>query len=587
VIRHLALTGLALLALSGCHSAHAPEDFGPLAEEFVYSTLEFSPVSATAAGYHQRPGKNLDEMLDDFSPEALEAQRRFYYGFRERLGKLNPAGWGAEDRADYGIVLDQIELALLELDHVRSYRHNPTLYVESAGNAMFSPYVLEYAPAPVRMRHITARLEKLPSFLVTARRNLEDSPPIWTQVALDENAGNIELIDHTIRAAVPSSLRGAYGRAAAPALEALRAFGAWLKSDLKPASEDAWRLGPDKYREKFRLVLGTERTPDQVLEAAEADLGAVRARMLELAGPLHRKWFPEHGAHADPNVAIREVLGKIALRHALPETYIDEAKRDLEAARTFVRGRGLLPLPPRQNLQVIETPRFLRGIYAVGGFVPAPALEPRLGAFYWITPIPPEWPAERKESKLREYNYYKLNLLTLHEAVPGHYVQAEYANDIDPSSRRLLRAVFGNTPYIEGWAEYATQTMLDAGYLDNSPELRLTFQKEELRVLANAILDIRLHTRGMTGQQAVALMTGQTFQEIEEATAKLQRAQLSSCQLPAYFVGWRGWLRVRDEFHQFVGDEFDLAEFHHWALDEGAVPLSMLGRLLDAKTAGQ
>jgi uncharacterized protein (DUF885 family) len=324
-----------------------------------------------------------------------------------------------------------------------------------------------------------------------------------------------------------------------------------------------------------------------VLEAAEADLAGVRARMLELAGPLHQNWFPQHGAHADPNVAIQEVLGHIALRHAQPQTYIAEAKRDLEDARMFVRTHGLLALPARENLQVIETPRFLRGIYAVGGFVPAPALEPRLGAFYWITPIPPEWPAQRKESKLREYNFYKLNLLTLHEAVPGHYVQAEYANDIEPSSRRLLRAVFGNTPYIEGWAQYVTQAMLDAGYLDNSPELRLTFRKEELRVLANAILDIRLHTRGMTGQQALALMTGQTFQEIEEATAKLQRAQLSSCQLPAYYVGWRDWLRVRDQVHQALGEDFDLAEFHQGALNEGAVPLSVLGRLLAAKTAGQ
>jgi uncharacterized protein (DUF885 family) len=586
-MRHLALAGLAMLALSGCHREPAPEAFGPLAEEFVYSTLDFSPVSATAAGYHQRPGKNFDEMLDDFGPAALDLQRGFYRRFQERLSKLNPARLGDEDRADYGILRDQIALALLDLDHIRGYRHNPTLYVESVGNAMFSPYVLEYAPAPARMRHIVARLRKLPAFLATARSNLEDSPPIWTQVALAENAGNIELIDRTIRAAVPPALRPAYDRAAAPALDSLRAFAAWLKSGLKPASEDAWRLGPDNYRQKFRLVLGSDRTPDQVLEAAEADLLWVRARMLELARPLHQNWFPQHGAHADPNVILREVLGHIALRHASPDTYIAEAKRDLEDARIFVRNRGLLALPSRENLQVIETPPFLRGIYAVGGFVPAPALEPRLGAFYWITPIPPEWPAQRKESKLREYNFYKLNLLTLHEAVPGHYMQAEYANDIEPSSRRLLRAVFGNTPYIEGWAQYITQAMLDAGYLDHAPELRLTFQKEELRVLANAILDIRLHTRAMTAQQALALMTGQTFQETEEATAKLQRAQLSSCQLPAYYVGWRDWLRVRDRFHQLVGDDFDLAQFHQWALGEGAVPLPALGHLLAAKTAGQ
>ena len=188
-----------------------------------------------------------------------------------------------------------------------------------------------------------------------------------------------------------------------------------------------------------------------------------------------------------------------------------DAKRDLQEARNFVRDKNLLKLPARDNLQVIETPAFMRGIYAVGGFNSAPALEPQLGAFYWLTPIPKDWPRERVESKLREYNFYKLKLLTIHEAMPGHYVQMEYANDVQPRSRRLLRSVFGNGPYIEGWGQYATQIMLDEGLLDNAPELRLTFQKEELRVLANAIIDIRLQTNRMTDQQALDLMMGQTF----------------------------------------------------------------------------
>ena len=188
----------------------------------------------------------------------------------------------------------------------------------------------------------------------------------------------------------------------------------------------------------------------------------------------------------------------------------------------------MLTLPARDNLQVIETPEFMRGIYSVGGFNPAPALEPQLGAFYWITPIPTSWPKERIESKLREYNFYGLKILTIHEAMPGHYVQFEYANDVQPQLRRVLRAVFGNGPYVEGWAVYATDFMLDSGYLNNSPELRLTFLKQQLRVLANTILDVRLHTKGMTDQQALDLMINDGFQEREEATGKLQRAKLSS-----------------------------------------------------------
>jgi uncharacterized protein (DUF885 family) len=576
-----------LLALCGCEAPRTPSGFNTLAGEFAYTALAFSPVNATAAGYHTHQGQDLDKLLDDFSPAALDRQRQFYQGFEERLKQLDPSQYGAEDRADYTIVRQQIALALLELDRIQSYRHNPAMYVELVGNALFTPYMLAYAPVEERIGDIIARLEKLPQLLDQARSNLVDSPPVWTNVALEENAGNIVLIDKTIRAAVPETMRTDYNRAAAPALDALRKFSAWLKTGLKPAPEDAWRLGRELYDSKFRYALGTDRTPAQVLESAEADLNTVRARMLEIAQPLHKQWFPRHREHRDADTTIREVLDRIARKHSTPATYMADAKNDLAEAREFVRAKNLLALPVRGNLEVIPTPDFLRGIYAVGGFMPAPPLEPQLGAFYWITPIPSNWPKPRQESKLREYNFYKLKLLTLHEAVPGHYVQFEYANDVQPEPRRVLRSVYGNGPYIEGWAQYATQMMLDAGYLDNSPELRLTFLKEELRVLANAILDVRLQTMGMTDRQALDLMTRQTFQETEEATAKLQRAKLSSAQLPTYYVGWRDWLRVREQDRKTLGAKFRLAAFNQRALNEGAVPLPVLERLLAEKVAGE
>jgi uncharacterized protein (DUF885 family) len=586
-MKSIALIAILLVALCGCEAPVDPPGFGPLAQEFVSTTLAFSPVNASATGYHEHQGQDLDKMLDDFSPTALDRQRQFYLGFEERLKKVDPAQYGVEDRADYDIVRQQIALALLELDRIQSYRHNPALYVELAGSAVFSPYMLDYAPLEERLRDITARLEKMPGLLSQARSNLVDAPPIWTKVAIEENEGNIGLIDKTIRAAVPQTMRADYDRAAAPALDALRTFSMWLKQGLKAAPEDAWRLGPETYGAKFRYVLGASRTPAQVLESAETDLKAVRARMLELAEPLHKQWFPRHRRHPDANTTIREVLNRIAAKHSTPQSYIQDAKADLAEARQFVREKNLLALPVRENLEVIPTPEFLRGIYAVGGFMPAPALQPKLGAFYWITPVPANWPKARQESKLREYNVYKLQLLTLHEAVPGHYVQFEYANDVQPESRRVLRSVYGNGPYIEGWAQYATQMMLDAGYLGGSPELRLTFLKEDLRVLANAILDIRLQTIGMTDRQALDLMTQQTFQEREEAAAKLQRAKLSSAQLPTYYVGWREWLHVREQDRKALGAKFRLSAFNQRALKEGAVPLPVLERLLAGKAAGE
>jgi len=576
---------MSTLIAAGCGS---PEDnFSRLADEFVYSTLAFSPVAATAAGLHRYQGRNLDEQLDDMSPATLDHQREYYRRFRDRLqGQVKPDELSAQSRADLRIILDQLALRLLDLEETQAYLHDPTLYVEMTGNALFTPLTLEYAPLAVRIRHIVARLKALPLLLDQARTNLVSSPAIWTRTAIEENQGNIALIDKTIRAAVPADQRAEFDRAARPALDALGVFQQYLETSLSLRDNYDWRLGRDVYTRKFRYALASGADPSDVLEVAARSLQEVRVRMLALALPLHARFFPNHRDHAGlagaarEDQVISEVLDRIASHHSKPADFLADANRDLDEARQFVEQKHVVTLPPQSNLQVIPTPVFMRGVYAVGGFDPAPPLEPQLGAFYWVTPIPAGWGQARVESKLREYNFYKLKLLTLHEAIPGHYVQFAYANGIQPAARRLLRALYGNTPYIEGWAEYATQTMLDQGFLDNSPELRLTFQKEELRVIANAILDIRMQMLNMTDQEALDLMRNQTFQEAEEAAAKLRRAKLTSAQLPAYFVGWRGWLTVRDKYQQAKGSAFRLPDFHDAALKQGAVPLTELPALL-------
>jgi uncharacterized protein (DUF885 family) len=573
-----------IVLASGC-GRNPSDQVARLSEEFVYSTLAFSPSAATGAGLHEYKGRKLDDLLDDMSLAALDRQSRFYHDFGARLAKIDPAQLSGEDRVDAAILSDQTALAKLDLDEVRAYLHNPTTYVETLGNALFTPLVLEFAPLPDRVQHIIARLGQVPLFLDQASTNLVTSPEVWTKVAIEENDGNIDLVDNTIRQKVPSGLQDAYQRAAGPALAAMRKFRDYLGNSLMARQAD-WRLGQGLYNRKFSYTIETGVTPDSLLLSASRDLNAVRAHMLELALPLHRQMEPGHKDHAELtgeeriNKVVGEVLAKIAERHSTPESYLDDARRDLAEARAFVEQKRLLTLPAGGNLQVIPTPEFMRGIYSVGGFNQAPALEPQLGAFYWVTPIAANWPKERADSKLREYNFYKLKLLTIHEAMPGHYVQFEFANAVEPKGRRLLRAVFGNGPYIEGWAQYAEQTMLDEGFLNHSPEMELTFAKERLRVIANAILDISLQTLNMSDGDALNLMENQTFQEPEEANEKLQRAKLSSCQLPTYYSGWNGWLAVRQQYRQAQGGTTDLAAFHDRALRQGAVPLSRLAELL-------
>jgi uncharacterized protein (DUF885 family) len=574
-----------LLLLAGCGSRQ-PQDLAPLADEFVYTTLSFSPVNSTAQGYHRHRGVDLDSQLDNLSRQGINQQRNFYSDFHRRLAKLDRDRLSPEDRADYEIIEGQIALSLFDLDIAQTWQRNPTYYVELAGNAVFAPFVLEYAPMQDRMRHIIARLSKFPQLMLQARQNLRRVPAIWTKVAKEENDGNIDLIDKDLRAKVPADLKSEYDKAADTAITALKGFNQFLDNELPRRGDGDWRLGEDAYKTKFRFALGTDRTPADVLSGAESDLKTVRARMLEIASGLHKEWFAAHGTHDDlkgidrENRIIGEVLGRIAEKHSTPASFVADARKDLDEARAFVKEKNLLTFPARGNLQVIETPEFMRGIYSVAGFNPAPVLEPQLGAFYWVTPIPANWNPDRINSKLREYNLYNLKLITLHEAMPGHYVQFEFANDIQPKTRRVLRSLYGNDPYVEGWAQYATQTMLDEGFLNNSRELRLTFQKQELRVLANAIIDIKLQTGKMTDQDAIDLMEKDTFQEAEEATGKLQRAKLSSAQLPTYFLGWRGWISVRDEQKKKLGDKFNLHDFHDRALKEGALPLPVLGRIL-------
>jgi uncharacterized protein (DUF885 family) len=551
------------LMLMARQPASADARFDRMVDDFVLDSLALSPSNATQAGYHSHHGRSLDDQLDDFSATGIDAQRALLARTEARLAALKPDALDAEERTDVRIMRDAVGATKLQLDEIQSFKHNPTTYVELLGNALYALYTLHYAPDRERFRHIIARLKRIPTLVEQAEGNLVDSPEVWNRVAREENDGNIDLIDNELRHACPRALRDAYDQAASPALTALKSLNTWLEQTLAKHPGD-WRLGKDLYAKKFRYTLETDATPEQLLAAAEADLTKTRADLAALAAPA----------------TAEQALAAVASHHATPATYMDAAKQALASATAFVRQKDLLDLPKNDNLRVIETPVFMRGVYAVGGFNGAPPLEPKLGAFYWITPIPSSWPQSRIDSKLREYNTSGIQHLTVHEAMPGHYVQGEYANELRPSSRRLLRAVYGNGPYVEGWAVYSQKFMADAGYESATPGYRLTLDKQMLRLTANLILDVRLQTMGMTDQQALDLMTKQTYQETEEATAKLQRAKLTSCQLPTYYAGFKGWLAAHDAYKTKFPSRSD-KQFRQAALRESAVPLPELPKLLN------
>lgn len=570
--------------------------FAKLSEDFIHETLALSPASASQAGYHQhrdaKTGKiiALDSLLDDMSPEGVAEQRRVYAQWRERFHSETPlASLGLEDAADWHLIDDQIAQSLLEFDRIQAYKHNPTEYVELIGSALFQPLTDDYAPEDVRLGDVLSRVAATPRFLDQAKSELVDADPIFIKVAVEENEGNVDLIQSTIAAAVANrpELKARFNQVAPPAIKALKDFSEWLQNDLaKRKTDRTWRLGKQLYAEKFHLVMETDITPDQVLAEAEDAFKKTRAEMLELALPLHKQYYPDHDDHASltqkerEKTIIGEVLKKIADDHPKRDDLMQTAKDDLVGIRQFIIDKKIVSLKSRDNLKVIPTPEFERGIYSVAGFHSAPPLDQNAEAEFWVTPIDPKTPQDRADSKLREYNNWVLKWLCIHEALPGHYVQAEHANEIQPITRRLARSMYGNGAYVEGWAEYGAQVMMQQGFANSDPRYRISYLKVWLRAIGNSILDIRMQTMGMTDDDAMRFMMDDAFQTRAEAEGKLQRAKLSSTQLPTYFVGTTEWWRLRKAYETAKGKDFTLAEFHDRALDEGALPVPWLKDLL-------
>src|SRR5580692_11057882 len=310
-----------------------------------------TPPSDAAYHIHTDPKTGqkieLDALLDDLSLESIAQQRAFYAAWRDRFHTETPvSSLDPEDAADWQLIDDQIGLNLLEFDKIQNYRHNPTAAVELIGNALFLPLTQTYASHDIRVGHVLSRVSAIPLLLSQVKQYLSDVDPIFISTAVQENDGNIDLIENTIAAEIPagSPLKAQYDKVAPPAIAELKDFSLWLQNDLaKRPAHRTWRLGKELYDQKFRLVMETDVTPEQVLADAEEGLRSVRAEMLELALPMHAKMYPDHTDHSDlgvherQNLIITEVLRKISDEHPKPDQLQQAIEADLESIKQFIR----------------------------------------------------------------------------------------------------------------------------------------------------------------------------------------------------------------------------------------------------------
>ncbi len=427
-------------------------------------------------------------------------------------------------------------------------------------------------------------MEAYPALLAGTRATLVPArvPKIHAQTVAGQNAGLVSLVDLLLAEAdaLSGAERARLEAAAATAKGAIAEHQAWIDGTLVPQAAGEWRLGADLYDAKLRFALNSSLSRAEIKAAAEQALSDIRAEMYAVTREIMAMTndvpvaTPENPTPEEQQTAIAAALEMVYADRATPETLVEVCEAKLAAAIDFVASHPIVT-PPAEPVELVLTPEFQRGV-AVAYCDPPGPLDRGQPTFYKISPIPEDWSAEQADSFLREYNNWTLEGLTTHEATPGHYLQLAHSNRY-PS---VLRAVLWSGPFVEGWACYAQDVMVEAGHRDGHPFYRLANLKFLLRVVANAILDIGVHVEGWDEARAMHLMTHDAFQQEREAAGKWTRARVSSAQLPTYFVGWREHWALRREAERKAGAAFDMKAYHDQLLAYGSPPVRFSRQLM-------
>jgi uncharacterized protein (DUF885 family) len=552
--------------------ASADTELEELGNQFLSDMFVHLPVRATEAGEHRFDGK-----WPDLSVNGESAYRTMLNATASKLRAIDASKLSVENAVDRDILSNHIALALFTLDELKPAETDPMFYTALIGDGLDPLVSREFAPASVRAKSLTLRLEGIPALVAAATARLKVATELHTKTAISQNKGLISLVGTGFKELAAQA--GADGQrlpAAAKAAEtALQNFQTFLEKDLlKKATADV-RLGKEKFKKKLALVLDDETAAEALVPAARAFLEATRAEMVMTSKELWPELF-KGKAWKEPKTVeeerklIRAVLNELAKEKSTNATIVKDAEATLVNATAFVRQHDLVRIP-NEPCKVVEMPEYRRGV-AVAYCDSSGPLETNPQTFYAIAPAPQDWPKKRVESLYREYNRSMLNDLTVHEAMPGHFLQAMHQNGF--SSK--VRAVLAHGAFVEGWAVYTEWLMAKYGF--GGPRVRMQRLKMALRMAANTILDHGVHAANMSEKEALKLMTEESFQEEGEALGKWKRAQLTSAQLTTYFYGFTEMMRLRGVAEKEAG--FKERSYHDELLAHGSPAPRYLRRIL-------
>ena len=553
--------------------------FQNLGDEYISDLTNFSPVYATLVGDH-----SADHKLDQVDAAARDQYRALLVEYITALDAIDSGELSRANQIDAEILMNQLQSDLWSQDVLQEWAWNPLTYVSISGSAIYALVARNFAPLEERLRSATSRLIQLPRFLEQSRNAIEPQrvPKIHAETAIQQNPGLVSIIDSMIipeMGVLPEVDQEKLNAAIEIARSAIAEHQIWLEEELLPRAAGDFRIGAENFDVKLSYALNSPLSRKEIKAKAEQEYESVRNEMYEVAKTVYLSLHPYTTFPDSPDEPYKQVIIRAALEAAYqnlppPDGIVEVAKQQLQQAIDFVIEKNIVTMPD-DPIEIVIMPEFQRGV-SVAYLDPPGPLDRGQSAFYAVAPLPADWTEKQIQSFLREYNLYSIQDLTIHEGVPGHYLQFALSNRY-PST---LRSLLWSGTFVEGWGVYAEQMMIAEGYLNYDPLMKLINLKWYLRSITNAIIDSGIHVDGMTQASAMTLMIEGGFQEESEAAGKWVRAQLSSAQLSTYFVGYQEHLELRGAVENAWGDEFTLRRYHDQALSYGSPPVRYVRALM-------
>jgi uncharacterized protein (DUF885 family) len=553
-------TTLVLFGQSGVSNSNSQTsaDWNQLVDSFFDEYFKYNPTQGTSAGFHQ-----YDSDLEDYSRKAVDNQIAFAKDYLGRMEKFDAKSMPLAERQDYQLVVNNLKSTLLELEDIRSWEKDPDRYSSGLTNSAFVIMSRKFAPPEQRLRSLIEREKKMPAVLAAARENLKNPPRIYTEVAIQQLPGIVGFFQKDVPEAFTDvkgqQLLAEFQASNTAVIAALQDYEKFLKVTLLPISKGDFRLGAENYRKKLLYDEMVDIPIDRLLQIGYDD--------------LHRnqQWFKKVAAQIDPKKTSDQILAELLNDHPAPDQLLQTFRDDLTGIRQYIVDKKIVTIPSPVPPIVEETPPFGRALTFASMDTPGPYETVAKEAFFNVTLPEPDWPAAKTESFMGQFNRETMISVAVHEVYPGHYVQFLWLPSVSSKVRKLL----GCGSNAEGWAHYSEQMMLDEGYGNGDPKLRLGQLEDALLRDARYIVGISMHTGKMSFDEAEEFFQKEGFQPQSVAEVETKRGTSDPTYL-VYTLGKLEIMKLREDYKQKMGDKFSLEQFHNTFLQQGFPPIKVV-----------